>query len=465
MNSRTVQALLLLPVAWGVLAFGAVYPWAYWPMATGCVVAGIIAMRAAGPVDVPSLWIPVMAGLVAAAIVVQVVPLDLETLRSWSPATVDFLNGYDLQFATGLVSAHAISIDPPATLRALVLFLSLVVLAVGVARWVSAVGVRGISTGLTVIGGIVAMVGIVQRPLFAGKIYGFWTPVFQGQVFGPFVNKNHFAGWMMMALPVVLALLLDKIDTALVGGKPTWRDRLAWMGSQSATRLVLQAIAVTVMALSLVMTLSRSGIAAFLVAMVVSGIFLTLGAGRALRKVLSLLLLSILVAGAVSWVGVETITNRFVRPTTQNYNDRRGAWDDAERIAAAFPLAGTGINTYGVATVVYQRYDLSVHYVQAHNDYLQLAAEGGWLVAVPAALLALTLVGHIVGRFRDHGSTISWRVRAGAVTGILAIGLQSIVDFSLQMPGNAALFAVLLGLAVHRAPQGRRVRGHGERSE
>jgi len=39
------------------------------------------------------------------------------------------------------------------------------------------------------------------------------------------------------------------------------------------------------------------------------------------------------------------------------------------------------------------------------------------------------------------------------VTGLTAIALQETVDFSLQMPGNAALFAVVCAIALHRAPQ------------
>jgi hypothetical protein len=35
------------------------------------------------------------------------------------------------------------------------------------------------------------------------------------------------------------------------------------------------------------------------------------------------------------------------------------------------------------------------------------------------------------------------------VTGLLAIAVQSLVEFSLQMPGNAAMFAVLCGVALH----------------
>jgi hypothetical protein len=37
------------------------------------------------------------------------------------------------------------------------------------------------------------------------------------------------------------------------------------------------------------------------------------------------------------------------------------------------------------------------------------------------------------------------------VTGIVAIAFQEIVEFSLQMPGNAALFTVLCAMAVRRA--------------
>ena len=141
------------------------------------------------------------------------------------------------------------------------------------------------------------------------------------------------------------------------------------------------------------------------------------------------------------------------RSNWREYNDRRGAWADARRIASLFPLTGTGLGTYGVATLFYQQHDLEQHYEQAHNDYLELAAEGGALVVIPVAMLLLAITVRILTRFRDSGgSATSWRVRAGAVTGLLAIGLQEVVDFSLQIPGNAMLCAALLGVAMHKAP-------------
>ena len=84
---------------------------------------------------------------------------------------------------------------------------ALLLLVVGGARLFSIAGVRRMAEYIVVAGVVLALVGIIQRPLFAGKIYGFWPLALGGNPFGPFVNKNHFAGWMLMALPIPLALM------------------------------------------------------------------------------------------------------------------------------------------------------------------------------------------------------------------------------------------------------------------
>ena len=113
-------------------------------------------------------------------------------------------------------------------------------------------------------------------------------------------------------------------------------------------------------------------------------------------------------------------------------------------------MVGTGLNTYGVSTLLFQRHDLSRHYEQAHNDFLQLAAEGGLLLMIPAALCLGLLVVLVRRRFADDVSERTYWLRVGAVTGLIAIAFQETVDFSLQMPGNAALFAVLCAIALHQ---------------
>ena len=103
--------------------------------------------------------------------------------------------------------------------------------------------------------------------------------------------------------------------------------------------------------------------------------------------------------------------------------------------------------------MVYQTGDKRLHYQEAHNDYLQIAAEGGLLVGLPVLLTFGVFVRDVRRRFREAPTrgTTYW-LRVGAVVSLVSIALQSLVEFSLQMPGNAALFAVVAAIALHRSP-------------
>jgi O-antigen ligase len=105
-----------------------------------------------------------------------------------------------------------------------------------------------------------------------------------------------------------------------------------------------------------------------------------------------------------------------------------------------------------VATLFYQTSVPGFHLREAHNDYLQLAAEGGVLLAVPILCTVAFLARDVRRRLADSSGSSYW-IRLGAITGLIAIALQSTVEFSLQMPGNAALAATLLGIALHRDPR------------
>ena len=107
------------------------------------------------------------------------------------------------------------------------------------------------------------------------------------------------------------------------------------------------------------------------------------------------------------------------------------------------------MNTYPTAARFYQRHALSSFYGEAHNDYLQLLAEGGLLVAIPALVCAAAFAREIRRRMKNDAPGSSWWLRRAAVAAIVAIGLQETVEFSLQLPGNAALFAVVCALAIH----------------
>jgi O-antigen ligase len=101
--------------------------------------------------------------------------------------------------------------------------------------------------------------------------------------------------------------------------------------------------------------------------------------------------------------------------------------------------------------LVYQTAGRPVMYAQAHNDYLQVLAEGGAIVAVPAAVLIVLIATGIRRRIAMGSDPASYWIRAGAVAGLAGIAAQSAVEFSLQMPGNTVMFVLLLAIALHRS--------------
>ena len=86
---------------------------------------------------------------------------------------------------------------------------------------------------------------------------------------------------------------------------------------------------------------------------------------------------------------------------------------------------------------------------RAHNDYLQLLAEGGFLVFVPATIAVVLLAVAVCRRVREaSGDSYDYWVRAGAGVGLIVIGIEETVEFSLQIPANAFLFATLAAIAI-----------------
>jgi O-antigen ligase len=220
------------------------------------------------------------------------------------------------------------------------------------------------------------------------------------------------------------------------------------VSSRDVAQTMLIGSAALLMAIALVLTLSRSGLLGLVVAAVLlAALLLRRAAVR--RQGMALAFVAAVLVLPITWVGVDTLGSRFAARNMDGLDGRLGAWADAWRVARAFPIAGTGLNTYGTAMLFYQTSDPVHHYDAAHSDYLQLAAEGGLLVALPAATAFILLVITIGARTRlvaEHAS--EYWIRMGAIAGLIAMAVQELTDFSLQIPANAVLFAVVGGIAL-----------------
>lgn len=453
---RPFSILLVATLAWGALSFGAVYPWAYFPLgvaATALGLWGIVVTKAWRDSRVRVLAIALAS--VAAAIAVQLVPFTHAWLDRWLPARDRLLDRATLGYRPQ--PWHALSIDQNSTIVALLLFAAFALMLLGLIRSVRLLPLRALTANLSVLGLTIALVGIVQAsgidrsdPL----LYGFWRPGYGATPFGPFVNKNHYAGWMVMVLPLALADVLARVASRSRAGRVDWSGLLRAMAGERAGRLVFGIVAVGIMGLTIVVTGSRSGMASVAIALAVLGGAIWLRPEtRAARRALTAGLVA-LAGSAVVWGGATATVARFGE-SAGGFAGRWHAWQDTIRIARDFLPFGTGVGTYAQAMLVYQTGDRTSIYQQAHNDYLQLLAEGGALVAIPA-LLALAVICALIWRrlsTPDDDVTTRW-LRTGAVAGLVGIAAQSAVEFSLQMPGNTAMLVALLAIALHNPPRG-----------
>ena len=238
----------------------------------------------------------------------------------------------------------------------------------------------------------------------------------------------------------------------------TWRrkvvaavDARAWMLLASATLLIVAIAA----------SLSRSGLLG-LVAALACGALLARWRGRtdaaldqargaAARPFRARTLvagLGIIAALAVlTQVGPVAIAGRFGASRVA-VADRLMIWHDTMPVLRDFWLTGTGVGTFLTSMSVYQRSSPGVIFNQAHNHYLQVAAEGGLLVGIPVALALAAFVRAAWRSLEADRSGVFW-IRAGAASGLCGVAIQSLWETGLTAPANAALAAALAAMVLH----------------
>src|SRR5262245_65097879 len=88
---RNYVRLLVATIAWGALAFGAVYPWGYWPLLLACAGLGLWGIfETSAWADPRTRHIGLALSAVAAAMFLQVIAMPYEWLAEISPSVEKF---------------------------------------------------------------------------------------------------------------------------------------------------------------------------------------------------------------------------------------------------------------------------------------------------------------------------------------------------------------------------------------
>jgi O-antigen ligase len=274
----------------------------------------------------------------------------------------------------------------------------------------------------------VSLLGIVQHFTSEAKIYGFRT-LTVGDPFGPFVNRNHFAGFVELTLPAGLALLIFR---------GLRRDMIPLTG-------LLTIVPVGAMILSG----SRGGIVSFGFELAVLSLLARLRKAPEGPRLVTLAIVGFAALALVAWLGAGRAIERF---STLHQGDvslaRRGTMvRGAAHIFFDHPLKGAGL---GSLVAVFPRYEIAYDgYVvdHVHNDYVELLAEMGILGGLCGLTFLWILFRDARTCFTAEQGHFSRALHAGAITALCGLLLHSLVDFNLHIPSNLLLFLLQAHLA------------------
>jgi len=456
-TQRALLGLLLFLLAAAPLPFGSVQPWPRTALAAGCLLSGAlwVVWRArrgltALPWKDPILIAGALFALYGAA---QALPLPRGLLAAASPKALELRERYEpgpaatagvAAAAESRISWRPASLNPWATRRSVVWFLAcLTALLVTVDLAAFEPARRAIITTLAASGAFQAIYGLAEY--FSGhqQIFGYVKRYYTEVATGTFINRNHYAGYLEMTLPLTIALAATAI-LRLRGARADDRGRRAFHAA-----IVL--IVALVMATALVCSRSRMGIASMTLA-VVGVAFLLGGRGRGRWYAAA----SLIVAGATLLVfsqgeAASPLFDRFALV----FDELKGAvgrgeiWSQTVAMTRAFPLVGAGLGTFPSVFPAFRTTGEGTFLDHAHSDYLELAAEVGALGCLIVLAGGLFVLVSLAGR-RPASETQS-HLGYAVLTAVVALAIHSLTDFNLAIPSNALALAVLLGLTLRWA--------------
>lgn len=295
-------------------------------------------------------------------------------------------------------------------------------------RWLAAVVL--VSALLQVVLALLQAAGGTQSTLFFG-VPRATRPV------GTFANPNHLANYL--ALAFALYIWFARAVQGTSGGHG-WRSHSValWLGG--ALFFVV----------GIVMTLSRGAALSGLPMALAAGCLVAVN-GRRFSGRMALAGAAVLLAAGLALLGLDALMARtalddFVSSAADRNAMASSSWTGAMTL---WPW-GAGWGTFDPVYARFQPHDMGGVVNHAHHDYVEMLLEGGIffvLIAAAAAFLILQRAVLLVrAGFSQHRLSRDELLCAIAGLGLLGFLLHSLVEFSMRIPANAILAALLAGM-------------------
>ncbi len=287
--------------------------------------------------------------------------------------------------------------------------------------------VRRVAYTIIGVGCFLALFGMIK---YLGEVCPPWWDYdvkYKGMV-ATFGCKNHLAGYMEMAIPISIGLMIAV--------------RKGWAKALCGSALFLLCVALT-------LSLSRGGWMSGLFAL---GFMLVLYLVKTKKKYISLTVTAVAVTTVVVLTvlastpvieKLETLTHGRDVP---NWQSRTAVWAGTLDLIRDYPLLGTGPGTFPVAFTPYRPAGVNARFLHTHNDYLHFISETGILTAGIILWLIVATFWSGIRKIMTTNSRLTLGITLGSLTGIVAMAVHSVADFNLHIMANAILLTVLAGL-------------------
>jgi len=358
-------------------------------------------------------------------IFIQMLPFPQAILRYLSPQSFDIYSFFTLDKRLKMYISINIYNTESEFLRMLAYSLFFLLLSFGIKDMAALQRMMKI---LTYFGFVLAIFAILQKATWNGKLY--WIrEVTVGSPFGPFVNRNHYAGLMDMIMPLSLGLIF------------TVKDR---------EKQILYGFFGLIMGISIFFSLSRGGIISFFVGVAVFALFLSWDKFSRQKRWVVLLFFVFALFSYLLYLGIDPIIDRFYK-TDLTREARFTVWSGTLNAFKDFYLTGSGLGTFINIFPLYAPRDMGAIYDHVHNDYLEFILEAG---IVGTVLLVLFLFFFVRCIIRGKWLWETGIVRMSILSSITTMVVHSIFDFNLHIPSNALMISAIFGMAVASSRMG-----------
>ena len=463
LGDRAIEALVYAAIGFGVLALGGVWPiflavtfglfaaaiclWAAVRLFCGVEAnagdSGFLREELAQPLKMRSPWIWIFILAIAVYLLLQMTPLPAGMVKILSPrraaqaeAFAQALPGLETQWLT--LAMH------PGRARQALAVVALALMAFVCGAYLAARRPRARRGILFLLGLslVQALYGLVE--FFSGHGYVLWFPGKPSDASGTFINRNHFAAFLSLFLPVSIGWFY--YHAARTRSRYERTNRLpstSWDALSAREGLWL--LAPACLALAIVQSHSRGGFSSMLLGLALMfALGLRSPVARAFSALGAVVALTLFIYGLYS--DYDIVFSRFLRLTGENEleGSRLGLWRESWGMFRDYPWFGVGLGAYAMAYNQYAQTSADLHPYMAHNEWL----EGLLTLGIAGmALIVPAVAGFFVKSFRRlryAGRDHPWLL--GAWCGLVGLALHCVSEFNLHIPGIVAVAALLAGI-------------------